>query len=47
MKNKSEKRDNPLIFREKPYYTDDEQKLYYMIAIDESLKQGNHDLAIH
>ncbi len=42
-----EHKDNPLIFKEKPYYTRDEQELYYRIAIDESLKQGNDTLAAH
>lgn len=38
---------NPLIFHEKPYYTREEQELYYSIAIDEALKQGNKALATH
>ncbi|MBR7042096.1 MAG: hypothetical protein IKI04_01200 [Bacilli bacterium] len=40
-------KDNILIYREKPYYTDDELRLYYKIAIDESLKQGNKTVAAH
>lgn len=47
MAENSEKKDNPLIFKEKPYYTDEEQELYYKIAIDECLKQGNTGLAAH
>ncbi len=38
---------NPLIFREKPYRTREEDILYYKIAIDESVKQGRPDLAAH
>ena len=41
------KENNPLIFREKPYRTREEDILYYTIAIDESLKQGRPDLAAH
>ena len=41
------KENNPLIFREKPYRTREEDILYYKIAIDESLKQGRPDLAAH
>ena len=40
-------KENVLIFKEKPYYTDEELRLYYQIAIDESLKQGNEELAAH
>ena len=40
-------KENPLIFREKPYYTKEEQELYYKIAIDECLKQGAPELAEH
>ena len=47
MDKKSEKMKNVLVFREKPYYTDEEQELYYKIAIDESLKQGHPELAAH
>lgn len=47
MDGEHEKKSNPLIFREKPYYTDEEQSLYYRIAIDESLKQGKPELAAH
>ena len=39
--------ENILIHKEKPYYTDDELRLYYQIAIDESLKQGNESMAAH
>lgn len=46
-KEKDNKLNNVLIYKEKPYYTDDELKLYYQIAIDESLKQGNEELATH
>lgn len=42
-----EKKENVLLFREKPYYTEEEQELYYRIAIDESLKKGNVKLAAH
>ena len=42
-----EEKDNILIFKEKPYYTDEELKLYYKIAIDEATKQGNEALANH
>ena len=47
MDREQEKKKNPLIFREKPYYTDEEQELYYRIAIDESLKHGKPELAAH
>ena len=47
MDKKSEKKENVLVFREKPYFTDKEQELYYKIAIDESLKQGHPELAAH
>ena len=40
-------KDNILIFKEKPYYTDDELRLYYKIAIDEFSKNGNEDMANH
>ena len=43
----SEEKENVLIHKEKPYYTEDEQKLYYRIAIDEALKQGNEQMANH
>ena len=42
-----EEKDNILIFKEKPYYTEEELKLYYKIAIDEATKQGNEALANH
>ena len=38
---------NPLVFSEKPYYTDEELELYYRIAIDEAMKQGNDAVAAH
>ena len=38
---------NILIHKEKPYYTDDELRLYYKIAIDEFSKNGNEDMANH
>lgn len=41
------KENNPLIFREKPSRTHEEVILYYIIAIDESVKQGRPDLAAH
>ena len=47
MDNTDNENENPLIFREKPYYTDEELELYYRIAIDECLKQGRPDLAAH
>lgn len=47
MDKKSETKENVLVFREKPYFTDKEQELYYKIAIDESLKQGHPELAAH
>ena len=47
MNKKSEKKENVLVFREKPYFTDKEQELDYKIAIDESLKQGHPELAAH
>ena len=40
-------KENILIHKEKPYYTEDELRLYYQIAIDESLKQGNQAMAAH
>ena len=40
-------KDNILINEEKPYYTEEEMKLYYAIAIDEARKQGNDGLAEH
>ena len=40
-------KDNVLIFKEKPYYTDDELRLYYQIAIDEFTKSGNEQMAAH
>ena len=36
-----------LEYKEKAYYTDEELRLYYQIAIDESLKQGNEAMAEH
>lgn len=39
--------ENPLIFREKPYYTDEELTLYYQIAIDEFMKEGHPEMAAH
>lgn len=39
--------ENPLVFREKPYYTDEEQELYYRIAIDEFMKNGHPEMAAH
>lgn len=42
-----EEKDNVLVFKEKPYYTDDELRLYYKIAIDEFSKNGNEDMANH
>ena len=39
--------DNILVFKEKPYYTDDELKLYYQIAIAEFAKSGNEVMANH
>ena len=47
MPNDNKAKENPLVFREKPYYTREEQELYYRIAIDEALKQGNQTLAAH
>lgn len=47
MDKKTEKCEDVLVFREKPYYTDKELELYYRIAIDESLKQGHPELAAH
>ena len=47
MDREQEKKSNPLIIKEKPYYTDEELELYYRIAIDESLKQGKPELAEH
>ena len=40
-------KENILIHKEKPYYTEDERKLYYQIAIDEAMNQGNRELAAH
>ena len=42
-----DKKENILIHNEKPYYTDEELRIYYQIAIDEALKQGNESLAAH
>lgn len=39
--------DNPLVLREKPYYTKEELKLYYQIAIDEATKHGDRAMAAH
>ena len=36
-----------LKYKEKTYYTDEELRLYYQIAIDESLKQSNEAMAEH
>ncbi len=36
-----------MFFCEKPYYTNEEQELYYRIAIDEALKEENQALATH
>lgn len=47
MGNEDTTKENPLVFREKPYYTREEQELYYRIAIDEAIKQGNQALATH
>lgn len=41
------KKDNILIHKEKPYYTSEELRLYYQIAIDEATKQGNNAMAAH
>ena len=47
MKENNNEKENILIYKEKPYYTDEELRLYYQIAIDESLKQGNESMAAH
>lgn len=47
MDNEGTTKENPLVFREKPYYTREEQELYYRIAIDEALNQGNQAHATH
>lgn len=39
--------DDPLVFKEKPYYTKEELKLYYQIAIDEATKHGDRAMAAH
>ncbi len=39
--------ENILVYREKAYYTLEELKLYYQLAIAESLKQGNDSMAEH
>ncbi len=39
--------DNILIFKEKPYYSDEELELYYRIAIDEFQKNGYEKEAEH
>ena len=36
---------NLLKFAESPYYTKDELKTYYQIAIDESIRQKNIEMA--
>ena len=36
---------NLLKFTEQPYYTKDELKTYYQIAIDESIRQKNIEMA--
>ena len=50
MKNDSkntQEAENPLVFKEKPYYTDEELELYYRIAIDEFQKAGHPEMAAH
>ena len=42
-----DERNNVLVFKEKPYYTDDELRLYYRIAIDEFAKNGNEEMVNH
>ena len=37
--------ENILKFNEKPYYTDEELKIYYQVAIDEFMKSGNIAMA--
>ena len=44
---KRNEEENILIPKEKPYYTEEELRMYYKIAIDESQKQGRPDLAAH
>lgn len=44
---KTPETENPLIFREKPYYTDTELELYYRIAIDQFMKEGHPEMAAH
>ncbi len=43
----NEEEENILIHKEKPYYTEEELRIYYKIAIDEALKQGRSDIAAH
>lgn len=38
-------KENILLFIEQPYYTKDELKTYYQIAIDESIRQKNTKMA--
>ena len=50
MKNESKnvpEKENPLVFKEKPYYTNEELELYYRIAIDEFQKAGHPEMAAH
>ncbi len=47
MPDEKKSKENVLIFREKPYRTKEEQELWYRIAIDEAIKQGNTELAEH
>ena len=42
-----EEEENILIPKEKPYYTEEELRIYYKIAIDEATKQGRPELAAH
>ena len=44
---KQEKKDNVLVYKEKPYHTRDELRLYYGIAIDEARKHGDREMATH
>ena len=39
--------DDPLVFKEKPYYTKEDLKFYYQIAIDEATKHGDLTMAAH
>ena len=40
-------KDNILIYKEKPYYTDEEEKIYMKLMISEAEKQGNKQVANH